>query len=123
MTRKLVATYGVRYDQYRSASGIANAPLAETRSFRTPMGNFAPRVSASPTRRNPTMVVRLSGGMFYEPTPYQQLLQPAVQQRPYEHRQPDRHAWTHHGRRSITFPNTFTNVPVARRCRRRRRSR
>ena len=68
VTPKLVANYGVRYDQYRAASPLANAPLAETRSFRTPMANFAPRLGLAYTPQDGT-VVRLSGGMFYEPTP------------------------------------------------------
>ncbi len=68
LSKKLVATYGVRYDQYRAPNGLANAPLPETRSFRTPMGNFAPRIgfAYSPT---PGTVVRLNGGIFYEASP------------------------------------------------------
>ena len=68
LSRKLTATYGVRYDQYRAPNGISNAPLAETRSFRTPMANFAPRLGLAYTPHEGT-VMRLSGGMFYEPTP------------------------------------------------------
>jgi hypothetical protein len=68
ITSKLVATYGVRYDQYRAPDGLANAPLAETRSFRTPKGNFAPRVGLvySPM---PGMAIRVNGGIFYEASP------------------------------------------------------
>ena len=68
VTRNLVANYGVRYDQYRAPDGLPNAPLAETRSFRTPMGNFAPRVGFAYTPHDGT-VIRLSSGMFYEATP------------------------------------------------------
>lgn len=68
VARRLVATYGVRYDQYRAPDSLPSALLAETRSFRTPMGNFAPRVGFAYTPHEGT-VVRLSGGMFYEATP------------------------------------------------------
>lgn len=68
LTKKLTLQYGVCYDQYRAPGGRANAPLAETRSFRVPMGNFAPRLGAAYTPHE-GMVVRLSGGIFYEATP------------------------------------------------------
>ncbi len=68
ITGKLTVTYGVRYDQYRSPNGISNAPLSETRSFRVPLGDFAPRVGLAYSP-NPATVVRLSGGVFYEATP------------------------------------------------------
>jgi hypothetical protein len=68
LTKKLTVQYGVRYDQYRAPNGLANAPLAETRSFRTPKGNFAPRLGIAYTPHE-GMVIRLSGGMFYEATP------------------------------------------------------
>ncbi|MGI4979599.1 MAG: carboxypeptidase regulatory-like domain-containing protein [Janthinobacterium lividum] len=68
VTPKLVANYGVRYDQYRSPNALTNAPLAETRSFRTPMANFAPRLGLAYMPQAGT-VLRLSGGMFYESTP------------------------------------------------------
>ncbi len=68
LTHKLTATYGVRDDQYRAPDGQANAPLTTTQSFRTPLGNFAPRIGFAYTPRE-GMVMRLSGGMFYEPTP------------------------------------------------------
>jgi hypothetical protein len=68
ITSKLVANYGVRYDQYRAANGLTNAPLVQTQSFRTPMANFAPRLGLAYTPHSGT-VVRLSGGLFYEATP------------------------------------------------------
>lgn len=68
ITPKLVANYGVRYDQYRAPTAQANAPLVQNRSFRTPMGNFAPRVGFSYTPHEGT-VVRVSSGIFYESTP------------------------------------------------------
>ena len=66
--RNLLVKYGVRYDQYRAPDGEANAPFAYTQSFRTPMGDFAPRVGIAYSP-NPTTVVRLNAGMFYEATP------------------------------------------------------
>ncbi|MGI4757164.1 MAG: carboxypeptidase regulatory-like domain-containing protein [Janthinobacterium lividum] len=68
VTPKLVANYGVRYDQYRAPAALANAALTQTRSFRTPMANFAPRLGLAYMPQAGT-VLRLSGGMFYESTP------------------------------------------------------
>lgn len=111
VTRNLVANYGVRYDQYRSPAGLANAPLAETRSFRTPMANFAPRLGLAWTPQ-PNTVVRLSGGMFYESTPTNSFYNPLYS-----------NGLTNTGNLIATlgptavgapaFPNTFANVPVA----------
>ena len=68
ISKKLLANYGVRYDQYRAPTPPANEPFVYTRSFNTPLANFAPRVgfAYSPTEGT---VVRLNGGMFYEQTP------------------------------------------------------
>ena len=68
LSKKLTVQYGVRYDQYRAPAGLANAPLVETQSFRTPKGNFAPRLGMAYSPHEGT-VLRLSGGMFYEATP------------------------------------------------------
>jgi hypothetical protein len=66
--KNVLLSYGVRYDQYRAPTPPAGEPFVYTQSFRTPMGNFAPRfgVSYQPT---PTTVVRLNAGIFYEATP------------------------------------------------------
>ncbi len=111
VTRNLVANYGVRYDQYRAPAGLSNAPLAETRSFRTPMGNFAPRLGLAYTPQ-PGTVLRLSGGMFYESTPTNSFYNPLYS-----------NGLTNTGNLIATlgptavgapaFPNTFNNVPVA----------
>jgi len=111
ISRKLVANYGVRYDQYRAPAGLATAPLAETRNFRTPMGNFAPRIGFA-YAPNPGMVIRLSGGMFYESTPTNSFYNPLYA-----------NGLTNTGNLIATlgptatgapsFPNTFTNVPVS----------
>ena len=108
---KLTANYGVRYDQYRAPAGIANAPLAETQSFRNPLGDFAPRVGLS-YAPHAGMVIRLSSGMFYEATPTNSWYNPLYS-----------NGLTNTGNLiatlgptavgAPTFPNTFTNVPVA----------
>lgn len=111
ITKHLVANYGVRYDQYRAPNGLANAPLAETQKFRTPMGDFAPRVGFAFTPNSST-VVRLSGGIFYEATPTNSYYNPLYS-----------NGLTNTGNLIATlgptavgapsFPNTFNNVPVA----------
>ncbi len=111
LSPKLAATYGVRYDQYRSPSGLANAPLAETRGFRTPLGNFAPRVGFAYTPHE-GVVLRLSGGTFYEATPTNSFYNPLYS-----------NGLTNTGNLIATlgptaagapsFPNTFNNVPVS----------
>ena len=68
ITRKLTATYGLRYDQYRAPDGLANAPLLATQSFRTPKGDFAPRLGFAYSPFS-GMVVRLNAGIFYESVP------------------------------------------------------
>ena len=111
LAHNLVANYGVRYDQYRAPAGLANAPLAETRSFRTPMANFAPRLGLAWTPQ-PGTAVRLSGGMFYESTPTNSFYNPLYS-----------NGLTNTSNLIATlgptavgapaFPNTFNNVPVA----------
>jgi hypothetical protein len=66
--KNLLVSYGLRYDQYRAPTPPAGEPFIYTQSFRTPKGNFAPRlgISYSPT---PTTVVRMNAGIFYEATP------------------------------------------------------
>jgi len=66
--KNLLLSYGVRYDQYRSPTPPAGEPFVYTQSFRTPLGNFAPRFGLS-YQATPTTVVRLNAGMYYEATP------------------------------------------------------
>ncbi len=68
LRKNLLLSYGVRYDQYRAPTPPAGEPFIYTQSFRTPMGNFAPRFGVS-YQATPTTVVRLNAGMFYEATP------------------------------------------------------
>jgi hypothetical protein len=66
--KNLLVTYGVRYDQYRAPTPPANEPFFYTNSFRTPEGNFSPRLGLSYQPYAKT-VVRLNAGIFYEATP------------------------------------------------------
>ncbi len=68
LRKNLLVTYGVRYDQYRAPTPPANEPFFYTTSFRTPEGNFSPRLGLSYQPYAKT-VVRLNGGVFYEATP------------------------------------------------------
>ena len=65
---QLRKTYGVRYDQYRAPTPPAGEPFAYTQSFRTPEGDFSPRLGVSYQPYAKT-VVRLNAGVFYEATP------------------------------------------------------
>jgi hypothetical protein len=64
----LTLNYGVRYDRFAGPPGEANAPFSFTQHFRTPNGNFAPRVGLAWSIDSKT-VVRVNGGMFYEAPP------------------------------------------------------
>ena len=64
----LTLNYGVRYDRFAGPPGESNAPFAWTQHFRTPNGDFAPRVGLSWSVDNRT-VVRVNAGMFYEAPP------------------------------------------------------
>lgn len=66
--KNILLTYGVRYDQYRAPTPPAGEPFVYTQSFRTPMGNFSPRLGVS-YQVTPTTVVRANAGIFYEATP------------------------------------------------------
>ena len=61
----LTLNYGVRYDRFAGPPGEANAPFAWTQHFRTPGGNFAPRLGLAWSLDSKT-VVRANIGMFYE---------------------------------------------------------
>jgi hypothetical protein len=68
ISKQLIATYGVRYDQYRAPTPPAGEPFIYTQSFNTPKGDFSPRVGLAYTPRDGT-VIRLNSGIFYEATP------------------------------------------------------
>jgi hypothetical protein len=73
--KNVLLSYGVRYDQYRAPTPPAGEPFIYTQKFRTPHGNFAPRlgIAYSPTA---TTVVRINAGIFYEATPTNSWYQP-----------------------------------------------
>ena len=64
----LTLNYGVRYDRFAGPPGETNAPFSWTQTFRTPNGNFAPRVGLAWSIDSRT-VVRMNGGFFYEAPP------------------------------------------------------
>jgi hypothetical protein len=64
----ILVSYGVRYDRFQAPPGEPNAPFVYTQSFRTPGGNFAPRLGIAWTVL-PKTVVRVNAGMFYEAPP------------------------------------------------------
>lgn len=66
--KNILISYGVRYDQYRAPTPPAGEPFVYTQSFRTPLGNFAPRLGVS-WQVLPKTVVRVNSGMYYEATP------------------------------------------------------
>jgi hypothetical protein len=68
LRKNLLVTYGIRYDQYRAPTPPANEPFFYTNSFRTPKGNFSPRLGLSYQPYAKT-VVRANAGIFYEATP------------------------------------------------------
>lgn len=73
--KNLLVSYGLRYDQYRAPTPPDGEPFVYTQKFRTPLGNFSPRlgVAYSPTE---TTVIRLNAGIFYEATPTNSWYQP-----------------------------------------------
>lgn len=68
ITPKLLAVYGVRYDQFRGPAGDPNALLASSHTFRVPEGDFAPRLGLA-WNVTPKTVVRASSGIYYEAPP------------------------------------------------------
>lgn len=66
--KTILVSYGVRYDQYRAPTPPAGEPFLYTQNFRTPLGDFAPRLGIS-WQVFPKTVVRVNSGMYYEATP------------------------------------------------------
>jgi len=64
----VLLTYGVRYDRFQAPPGDKNALFAYSQHFRTPGGNFAPRLGVA-WSINPKTVVRVNSGIFYEAPP------------------------------------------------------
>ena len=68
LRKNLLVSYGVRYDQYRPPTPPASEPYPLTQSFHVSLANFAPRLGIAYSPQ-PSTVVRLNAGMFYEATP------------------------------------------------------
>ena len=64
----LLLIYGLRYDRFQGPPGEPNAPFAYTQHFRTPGGDFAPRLGLAWSLNSKT-VLRVSSGVFYETPP------------------------------------------------------
>ena len=62
----ITVTYGLRYDIYRVPTGTTTSPLLQSQSFKTDKNNFAPRLGIA-YALNAKTVIRLNGGMFYDP--------------------------------------------------------
>jgi hypothetical protein len=64
----LAVSAGLRWDLYRVPGGSPDAAFAWSRQFHTARGNFAPRLGmAWSPGRSRRLVVRLNGGLFYDP--------------------------------------------------------
>jgi hypothetical protein len=68
VTPKLLVIGGVRYDRFSGPSKDPNALIADSQHFRTPAGNFAPRLGIAWSLDSKT-VVRVNSGIFYEAPP------------------------------------------------------
>jgi hypothetical protein len=64
----LLVTYGVRYDRFQGPPAPANEPFLYSQHFRTPEGDFAPRLGIA-WSVTPKTVLRVSSGVFYEAPP------------------------------------------------------
>ncbi|MGC2661528.1 MAG: TonB-dependent receptor, partial [Bryobacteraceae bacterium] len=68
ITPKLLATYGVRYDKFSGPSGDPEAIFPYSQHFRSPSGDFAPRLGIAWSINQKT-VLRVNSGIFYEAPP------------------------------------------------------
>lgn len=68
ITPKLLAIYGIRYDKFSGPSGDPNAIFPYSQHFRSPSGDFAPRLGIA-WSINPKTVLRVNSGIFYEAPP------------------------------------------------------
>lgn len=67
-TPHLLVVGGLRYDKFNAAVPSPTAILASAQKFRTPAGNFAPRLGIAWSPNTKT-VVRINSGLFYEAPP------------------------------------------------------
>jgi len=68
ITSKLLVIGGIRYDKFSGPSGDPNYQLASSRHFRSPSGDFAPRLGIAWSIDSKT-VLRVNSGIFYEAPP------------------------------------------------------
>jgi hypothetical protein len=68
ITPKLLAIGGVRYDRFSGPANDPNAQFPYSQHFRTPSGDFAPRLGLAWSINSKT-VVRVNSGIFYEAPP------------------------------------------------------
>lgn len=68
VAHKLLVVYGVRYDRFNAPPGDKQALFAWSQHFRTPGGDFAPRLGISWSIDSKT-VLRVNSGIFYEAPP------------------------------------------------------
>src|SRR5205085_2189596 len=59
--------YGLRYDLYRYPTGLADAPLAQSRSFNIDKNNFGPRAGVAWSVDSQTVLRASTGIMFDQP--------------------------------------------------------
>jgi hypothetical protein len=62
----VVVTYGLRYEIYNVPSGSSTSLFPDSKQFNTDKNNFAPRIGVAYTV-TPKLVLRASGGIFYDP--------------------------------------------------------
>jgi hypothetical protein len=68
VTPKLLVIGGVRYDKFSGPKGDPNYQLATSQKFRSPSGDFAPRLGIAYSINSKT-VLRVNSGIFYEAPP------------------------------------------------------
>jgi hypothetical protein len=68
VTPKLLVIGGVRYDKFSGPDGDPNSKVPYSHNFRSPSGNFAPRLGIAYSINSKT-VLRVNSGIFYEAPP------------------------------------------------------
>jgi hypothetical protein len=68
VTPKILVVGGVRYDKFSGPSGDPNYQLPTSQHFRSPSGDFAPRLGVAWSIDSKT-VLRVNSGIFYEAPP------------------------------------------------------
>ena len=68
VTPKLLVIGGLRYDKFKGPDGDPNFQLPFSQHFRSPRGNFAPRLGLAWSINSKT-VLRVNSGIFYEAPP------------------------------------------------------